>query len=214
MAIILIRPKKTTNHPSSRPTQCPYCGSYLFHRWGKVKKSVKDKRDSKVTLYRYRCEACRRTFRDYPEGFDRSDYSMGRRQLAALLWALGLSYRDITSLFEKYGITLSRSTVWREGQVLSTHLDGLKLRSYREKYSIDPNYVHWVSSKMGVVLVIDVGNRQYAIVGTLNEYNPLSVQSWLSLLVKNLEVEIYQLETGKLDLFANSEVIATGELFA
>jgi hypothetical protein len=163
---------------------------------------------------RFVSEICKRTFRDYPTGIDRSNYSLGTKQLAALIWALGYSYRDIVELFQKYEITLSRSTVWREGQALAAKLQGRKLNNYRKKYTIDPNYVHQVSSNLGVVIAVDVGSGQYAILGTLDEDNPHSVQSWLKPLIKNAEIEILQLQTGKLDLLHSSKAINTGQLVA
>ena len=111
MSVVILRRRKTKSHQPDRPTHCPYCGSDLFQRWGEVTKSIKDKDVDNISFYRYRCEMCNRTFRHYPGGIDRSYYSLGTKHLAALIWALGFSYRDIVNLFQEYEITLSRSTV-------------------------------------------------------------------------------------------------------
>ena len=214
MPVVLLRPRKTDPQPRGRPSECPYCGGSIFHRWGQTPKPVKDKQELGAIVYRYRCEKCERTFRDYPEGIDRSDYSRGTRQLAALIWALGLSYRDIICLFENYGISLSRSTVWREGQTLAARLGGKKLENFTQRYTIDKNYVHKVSSTFGVVVAVDVGKGQYTILGTLNEHNPHTVRSWFMPLIEDADVEIIQLGTGKLDLLYGTKTVDTGELMA
>jgi len=214
MSVILLRCKKNKPITTGRPTQCPYCGSELFQRWGEVTKSVGYKETQYISLYRYRCECCNRTFRDYPGGIDRSQYLVGTKQLAALIWALGYSYRDTIRLFEKYDITLSRSTVWREGQALADKLDGRKLQNYRDTFNIDKNYIHQVSSHFGVVVAVDVGGGQYAILGTLDESDPGSVRSWLKPLIRDAEIDIMQLKTGKLDLLHRSKAINTAQLMA
>lgn len=214
MPVVLLRRRKTNHQLISRPSKCPYCGSSLFQRWGEVTKPIRDKEGFDVTIYRYRCEVCKRTFRDYPVGIDRSNYSLGTKQLAALIWAFGYSYRDIVDLFQKYEVTLSRSTVWREGQTLATKLQGKKLQNYRNVFTIDQNYIHRVSAKFGVVVAVDVGGGQYAILGTLDEDNAHTVQSWLRPLVQDAEVEVLQLHTGKLDLLYSSNTINTSQLVA
>jgi DNA-directed RNA polymerase subunit RPC12/RpoP len=209
MPIILLRLTKAEYQPNERPSACPYCGSQILQRWGQVSKPVKDPQDLRMVVYRYRCEECERTFRDYPKGVDRSDYSCGIRKLAALIWALGLSYRDIISIFEDIGIQLSRSTVWSEGQELVTRLNGRKLHNHIQRFRIDKNHIHTVSSKSGVVVAVDFGLGKYTILGTLDEHNPLSVKSWLQPLIQDTNIRVLELGTGKLDLFRTSNHIDT-----
>ena len=80
MPVILIRLPEVSIHPSARPERCPYCGSQILQRWGRVTKPVKDWRDIVVVIYRYRCQDCERTFRDYPEDIDRSNHARGIRR--------------------------------------------------------------------------------------------------------------------------------------
>jgi DNA-directed RNA polymerase subunit RPC12/RpoP len=214
MPVILLRLTKTDSNSLERPNECPYCGSQILQRWGQVSKPVKDPQDLMTVIYRYRCEDCQRTFRHYPDGVDRSDYSSGIRKLAALIWALGLSYRDIISIFEDIGINLSRSTVWREGQELVTRLNGRKLHNHIQRFRIDKNYIHKVSSKFGVVVAVDFGVGKYTILGTLNEHNPLSVKTWLQPLIQDANIRVLELGTGKLDLFRTSDRIDTSDLLS
>lgn len=214
MPVIVLRPRKTKSNADERPTQCPYCGSGVFQRWGQVTKPVKDMEGADVDLYRYRCDDCQRTFRYYPKGIGRSGYSQGTRQLAALIWALGYSYRDISALFMDYEITLSRSMIGREGKALADRLHGLTLSQYRKVYSIDKVYIHRVSSKLGVVVAVELKSGRFAILGTLNEHDPRKVRSWLRPLVKDAAVDVIQLHTGILEQIQRAKDLNIGQLLA
>jgi DNA-directed RNA polymerase subunit RPC12/RpoP len=199
LPVILIRLPDIRTKPGSRPKKCPYCDCQILQRWGRVTKPVKDKNDTVAVIYRYRCLDCERTFRDYPDDIDRSDHGRGIRRLAAVLWALGFSYREIIGIFDKKEINLSRSTVWREGQEINSKLSGRRINKFRQKYLIDKTYIHKVSNKFGLVLAIDLSNDEYIILGTLNEHNPAFVTSWLRPLVRGTNIEIAQFGTDSLD---------------
>jgi DNA-directed RNA polymerase subunit RPC12/RpoP len=209
MPVILLRLTKAEYQLNERPSACPYCGSQILQRWGQAIKPVKDSQDLTMVVHRYRCDECERTFRDYPKGVDRSDFSCGIRKLAALIWALGLSLRNIISIFEDIGIKVSRSTVWREGQELVKRLNCRKPHNHIQRFSIDRNYIHKVSSKSGVIVAVDFGLGNYKILGTLNEQNPLSVKSWLQPLIQDTNIRVMELGTEKLDLFRTSNHIDT-----
>ena len=102
--------------PDSRPSACPHCGSVLLNRHGTVAKRITDPYISEVTVIRYRCTDCLRTFRHYPEGVDSHDQSRRLRALGALSWALGLSLRSVSHLLAALGCRLSRMSVWRDVQ--------------------------------------------------------------------------------------------------
>ena len=104
------------DYPDSRPSACPHCGSVILNRHGKVTKRVTDLYLSEVTVMRYRCTDCLRTFRHYPEGVDSHDQSLRLRGLGALSWALGLSLRSVSHLLAALGCCLSRMSVWRDVQ--------------------------------------------------------------------------------------------------
>ena len=102
--------------PDTRPSACSYCGSMYLNRHGLVTKRISDLYVSEVTVCRYRCYDCGRTFRHYPQGVDRHDQSHRLRGLAALSWALGLSLRSVSHLLGALGCELSRMSVWRDVQ--------------------------------------------------------------------------------------------------
>jgi hypothetical protein len=156
-------------------------------------------RDDVAVIYRYRCLDCERTFRDYPEDIDRSTHGHSIRRLAAMLWALGYSYREIVRILGKKQIKLSRSTIWREVQEISSQLSGTRVNKLQHEYRIDKTYIHKVSGKFGVVFAIDLNYDDYIILGTLNEHNPVYVTSWLRPLVQGTNIEIAQFGTDTLD---------------
>ena len=199
MPVIMIRLPEASAYTNGRPRHCPYCESQILQRWGRVTKPVKDRRDIMAVIYRYRCRDCGRTFRDYPEDIDRSNHARGIRRLAAVLWALGLSYREITRILEKNEINLSRTTIWREGQEVTAQLNGKRISKLRKEYRIDKTYIHKISNKFGLVVAVDLCDGDYIIVGTLNEHNPAFVTSWLKPLVKDTNIEIAQFGTDSLD---------------
>ena len=107
---------KVKTCPDARPSACPYCSGVIFHRHGQVEKRIKDLYVKSVTVIRYRCVDCGRTFRVYPEGVDRHRQSKRLRGLAALSWALGLSHRSVSHLLRALGRELSRMSGWRDVQ--------------------------------------------------------------------------------------------------
>lgn len=199
MPVILIQLPEVDHQHKSRPQQCPYCGSQILQRWGRVTKPIKERQDTVAEFYRYRCRDCNRTFRHYPMDIDRASHARGIRRLAALLWALGLSYREIIELLQKYEITLSISTIWRESQELTEQLAGKKINKLRKEFRIDKTYIHEVSKRFGLILAIDLCDGEYIIIGTLNEHNPAVVLSWLRPLAQDTQIRIGQFGTDTLD---------------
>ena len=198
MPVVLLRLTSYAPSEPGRPNHCPHCGGQILQRWGRVTRSISDMQSREAEIYRYRCYDCGRTFREYPRGVDRTGQSPRIRYLAALTWALGLSYRDASEFFGKKGIHLSHTTVWREGQELATRINGHKDYSSLRKYSLDPVYHKGISSKLGVVIAVDLGDGRPEIIGTVDEYNPRLVKSWLEPLVKDAGIEVIQLGTGYL----------------
>ncbi len=75
------------------PLVCPTlrCGSTQFRLHQQVSKSVGDMVYHHVTVYRYKCVRCGRTFRVYPHGVTHAYTSQGVQYLAVMLHRLGLS---------------------------------------------------------------------------------------------------------------------------
>jgi len=198
MPVVLLKLPNHSDSSSSRPLRCPDCGSQVLQRWGRISRTVKDIENQRVQYHRYRCNNCGSTFRDYPPGIGRSNQTQRIRDLAALACALGLSSRDVVSVFQELGVNLSRTTVWRESHRLVEALNADGKNDTRSRYSIDRRYLPNVSSRLGVVIAINLGNGKSVILGTVDEYNPRIVKSWLESLVRDAKIDVSILETRSL----------------
>ncbi|MDE3087942.1 MAG: hypothetical protein KGJ80_00965 [Chloroflexota bacterium] len=116
MAIITLRLTPVNSHPEDRPTACRYCGHPILQKWGTVTKPVRDSQLQQVLVHRYSCAKCQRTFRHYPSGIARAEISLRLQQLATLCWQFGFSTRNVSGLFNAFGISLAHMSVWRDVQ--------------------------------------------------------------------------------------------------
>ena len=189
-----------------RPQCCSYCGSSILQRWGRVSKPIRDATGMLTDIYRYRCIECERTFRHYPKGVDRANQTLRIRQIAGLTWLMGMSTRDVVETFKDVGLKVSRSTVWREGKRLAGVLDALEATNNGRRYSIDKNYVHKVSTKLGVVVALSAKNGREVVLGTLDEHNPRVVKSWMESLVDGIEIEVSVSGTDTLNDYESTEL--------
>lgn len=196
-AVVLHLPEKE-NGVCGRPSRCPSCQSQILQRWGKQPKILQDKDKNITRVPRYRCCDCGSTFRVYPNGVDRSGNTRRIRRLAAALFALGISSREIEKLFKSVGIHLSHSTIWRQGRELVGRLESDDSTTWQRVYTIDSYFIPRVSNRFGVVLGVDFGQDRFCILGTLDEFDPRKVKSWIQPLVGDIEVEISTVGTGML----------------
>ena len=116
MKIRLVIPPVNTQ-PTERPQACCYCGHWRLHRHGTVTKPLRDHRQTEVTVERYRCCGCRRTFRHYPDGVTARDQSQRTVVLAALLYGLGLSCHAAAHVLGALEVAVCGMTVWRDAQI-------------------------------------------------------------------------------------------------
>jgi transposase-like protein len=99
--------------PTDRPRSCPYCKEPILHCHGTLRKPIKGSRPKQVELHRYRCLRCGRTFRHYPSGVNKKDQSQRTVvMLAALMYALKLSYSAASYLLGVLRVELSKMSVW------------------------------------------------------------------------------------------------------
>ena len=96
----------------TRPQKCPYCQGETFQRWGKVRKPLRGNRYRTVQVYRHRCAHCRRTFRPYPEGVERTDQTQRLRTRVAIWWVWGLSLGGECLALAAFGLQLSPLSLW------------------------------------------------------------------------------------------------------
>ena len=180
------------DYPDSRPSACPHCRGVLLNRHGKVTKRVTDPYISEVSVIRYRCTDCLRTFRHYPEGVDRHDQSLRLRGLAALGWALGLSLRSVSHLLAALGCRLSRMSVWRDVQesgsgALSGWLNSA--RGHVRVVGADETVVRLRGKKTVVGFVTDAKSGQLVGMDVLVDRDSEGFVRWLQRYVSRFGME-------------------------
>jgi transposase-like protein len=190
MAIVVLKLKSVKRKNTARPRKCPYCAGETFQRWGAVQKQVKDVKVKSVSVYRYRCCHCGRTFRYYPEGTSSADQSERLKQFATICWTLGLSHRGVSFMLSGLEISLGHMSVWRDVQAAA----GQRKKQNRKKsvrvLGLDGAYVLGWGEKQPVLVGVDLGDGQVVALGQVNEYDPEAVRHWLEGVVKQLGVSV------------------------
>lgn len=191
LSIIWLRLPDVEMEPKGRPRRCPHCGSYILQRWGRITKPVRDTHELEVEVHRYRCCDCGRTFRAYPEGVDRSERTLRLRQLAALTWALGLSLEEVVKVFDAFGMSLSRTTIWRDGQDIVPRLpEGRRSRLVRVLTPESSESAWMEDHEGGVVIVLELKSRKKVLLEMMEEFDPEAVQDWLSPIAQDLGLDV------------------------
>lgn len=173
MIVLQLLKVKRTN--SIRPHQCPYCKGETFQRWGQVQKGLKDTKVRTAQVYRYRCNHCKRTFRHYPEGISRAGQSLRMKQLAVIMWSLGLSYRGVEAVLSAFGVSLSRMSSWRDVQAAGEALRGRLQWKMARVVGVDGAWLHG----KGILVAVDLGAGELLSIGEIDEKDPGKVKRWL-----------------------------------
>jgi len=190
MSIVVLQLPNVKGNKETRPEKCPYCQGDIFQRWGQVSKPIRDSQLRQVRIYRYYCCRCKRTFRHYPEGVDRADQSLRLRQLGALCWTLGLSYRGVTGVLGAFGIPICHMTIWRDVQEQSEKLRHRRKWQPVRVLGLDGAYVRGWGGTHPVLVAIDIGNGQPVMIGQVDEHDPQAVRKWLEPLVQRLGISV------------------------
>ena len=190
MPIVTLRLPDVKRHSEIRPTTCPHCHGATFQRWGKVSKPVKDQRHRTVSVYRYRCCHCRRTFRGYPDGVDRADQTRRLRKLAALMWVLGLSLRHTCTVLAAFGVSLSHMSVWRDLQEQADLQRQRRCWLSTRVLGVDGAYVRCKGKTQPVLVVVDLGRGEPVEIGYVNEHDPRAVVRFLRPIVQRLGASV------------------------
>lgn len=88
------------------PEQCAYwkCKGKHFRMRQEVPKNVQDMQYEQVFARRYECLRCHRTFRVYPRGVLRGQFSQRIKGIGVMLYLLGLSYGAVELVLAALGI--------------------------------------------------------------------------------------------------------------
>jgi len=190
MPIVVLQLPPVKQKTKTRPGKCPHCAGEILQGWGKKHKPVRDNRYRSVQVGRYYCCSCRRTFRHYPQGVDRSDQTQRLRKLAALFWVLGMSLRGVQLALSAFGVQVSHMTVWRDIQEQAKALEKRRRWQPVRVLGLDGVYPLGKGGKKPVLVAVDLGNGQPVAIGKVDESDPNAVRRWLEPLVKRLGVTV------------------------
>ncbi|MDR3575095.1 MAG: transposase family protein [Anaerolineaceae bacterium] len=201
MPVIVLRLSESQSVFNDRPTHCPYCGSDVFQRWGASPKKVQDTNIQTLEVFRYHCIACGHTFRHYPQGIDHTTMASRIRKLAALVWALGLSSREVVEIFKELGIELSNMMVWRDGHELACKYFNGGESDHPSRYKIDKLFLKYRGKGIGTIFILDLGKDKTAVLGKVDETNPRMILTWLEPIIQDLEIKASIFGTDFLDKY-------------
>lgn len=190
MSIVLLQLPEVKYFEAERPKRCPSCPGETFQRWGCNTKRVRDPRLREVLVYRYRCCLCQRTFRYYPAGVGRASQTKRMTKLAAILWALGMSYRNTAGVLAVFGVQLGQMSIWRDVQAQAEQVRRSKQWGKVRVLGVDGLYVRGWGDTQPVLVAVDMGTGQPIALGYLEEKDPQAVKKFLEPLVQRLGVSV------------------------
>jgi transposase-like protein len=155
-----------------------------------VTKPVRDSQLEHVVVQRYYCTQCRRTFRHYPQGIERADQSLRLQQLAALCWQLGFSTRNVSGLFNAFGIALAHMSVWRDVQARAESLSQNRPRPPMRVLGLDGVYGRVAGQPHTATLAVDPGTGRLITLAEVDEHSVEQVVAWLKPWVTEWGIEV------------------------
>jgi DNA-directed RNA polymerase subunit RPC12/RpoP len=172
MGWVIFELAEVNSRSLSRPNACPHCGSRLLQGWGWEDKLIEDVQFERVTVHRYRCEACGRTFRHYPSGVDRADQSLRVRQAAAVFWGLGGSLHASVALMKLMGVQMSTSSVWRASHAVDRTLRRRLSTKFHPCVINDLGWMVRVLAPLGRVVILKFATALSFLVGVTDAPEP------------------------------------------
>lgn len=174
MKIILQLPEVKRNK-FIRPQQCPHCKGETFQSWGMVNRQIKDTKIRNVSVRRYKCTSCRKTFRHYPEGVTNAQQSERLMKLCVIMWSLGLSHRSVVLILSAFGVSLSHMSGWRDLQAEGEQI--------RRRLKWKPARVVGVDGAWmkgtGIMVAVDLGDGKLLSIAEIDEKEKKEVEKWL-----------------------------------
>lgn len=202
MSMVTLQLPEVKACETSRPKGCPKCGGETFQRWGGAMRKVRDPQVREVRVYRYRCCACRHTFRHYPSGVSQARQTGRMQALAAIGWILGMSYRGGSRYLSGFGVRLGRMSIWRDVQERAKELERERHWKPVRVLGLDGAYVRGWGETQPVLVAVDMGTGEPVTVGYVDEKDPRAVKKFLEPLVQRLGVSVIVTD----DLFSYKQV--------
>ncbi|MFN0073821.1 MAG: transposase family protein [Chloroflexota bacterium] len=96
---------------NERPGACAHCGSKGFNVHQRTWRTVRDPHLKRVNVARFVCKRCGATCRLYPTGIGPERQSEAIKQICAMLYCMGLTYRNVQQVLQHIGCPLSMTTI-------------------------------------------------------------------------------------------------------
>jgi transposase-like protein len=176
--------------PTDRPRHCRYCQGPYLHRHGTVCKPVRDHKLPKVSVCRYKCLSCGRTFRHYPSGVTPKSQSQRTVVLAALMYALGLSCSAASHLLGALGARLCKMSVWRDAQEAGEALRKSRPKGRVRVLGADETVFKVKGREVVVGFVVDARGGKTMGFEVLFEGDGRAFRRWLEPYAKEMGAEV------------------------
>lgn len=176
------------------PQECPYgCGGRYFALHQECRKAVSDSEYAEVTVKRYRCVQCGRSFRVYPQGVTHRPRSQRLRGIGVMLYVLGLSYGGVADALRAFGWQGSKSSVYRDVQAAGEAVGRLRARAPVRRVrvmSADATFVMCRREEVTVAVAVDALAGDVLEVELVDSESAESLRTFLTQLQEQYDVEV------------------------
>lgn len=179
------------------PEQCAYwkCKGKHFRMRQEVPKNVQDMQYEQVVARRYECLRCHRTFRVYPRGVLRGQFSQRIKGIGVMLYLLGLSYGAVELVLAALGVWMSKATVYRAVQAAGERIPGMKREQFLEGYrtkalGADVTSVKCKGKWLPLGITVDARTGLVLTIDQLSGEDAQSLQAWLALIAERVEAQV------------------------
>ncbi len=191
-----MRLPKVVPEEYEEPSCCPYegCGGRYFRcHQHECEKRVSDPDHEVVSVRRYGCLSCRRTFRVYPTGVSNAQRSDRLKGIGVMLYVLGISYGGVADALEALGYQASKSSIYRDVQALGEAV--LRLRQNQgsrqvKVMSTDATYVVCNRKEVTIAVAVDALAGDVVEIDLVDSESVDSLRPFLDKLTALFEVEV------------------------
>jgi transposase-like protein len=186
----VIEPERYQKQP-----QCVHCGGRQTYPRQDVVKKIVDGKYSEVVARRYHCRKCERTFRVYPQGVCKKQFSQRALGLAAMLYVMGLSYGATAAVLTALDIAISKSTVYRVVQRICQQVPGLRREGLVSGYTTpalgaDLTSIRCNGEWLTLGICVDETNGWVLSIDQLDGADTDTLQNWLQPLIEHFDAQV------------------------
>ena len=158
-------------------------------------KKIVDGKYAQVEARRYYCQKCRRTFRVYPQGVCKKQFSQRALGLATMLYVMGLSYGATAAVMTALDIVISKSTVYRVVQRICQQVPGLKQEGMISGYTTpalgaDLTSIRCNGQWLTLGICVDETNGWVLSIDQLDGADAETLQKWLQPLIEHFDAHV------------------------